>query len=221
MPADNTNAIRNLRERAKRGGHGPGRRPGLPEPKKPAAGTAGEQAGNPEGQDRVKPDAAVVPPAEPATPVDEEQARPPAPQDPPAVDEPPVEEKPSPQNTGGEAPENASPELTPPVKPSPPNTTKPARDQRKRTTKRPSAPLVLPEHRVNWNPEARQIRAELLGWCAARAKVDKRAADVARVVQKTYGDVPEDDLRAIVVEVAQRTGQPVKDIARVAGYDVD
>lgn len=209
MPADNSAAVNALLQRSKRGGNRPpGRRPGLPDPKKtppveqPNADTAADQA-----EDK------------PVVPVDEHpqelQPEPPAAE---VVDEPPAKETPSPEGATATAPENPTPTPEQAVVPSP--TEKPAPDQRKRKPKRPSAPPV-PEHRVNWNPEARQIRAELLGWCAARAKTAKRAADVARVVRKTSGDVPEDDLRAIVAEVAQRTGQPVEDVAVVAGFAVD
>jgi hypothetical protein len=206
MPVDNSAAVDALFQRGKRGGNRPpSRRPGLPGPKTPPAEqpSAEKTAGSAE-------DKRVVP-------VDEQPVNPPAPPAVEVVDEPPAEEPP---DTAAKVPEKTSPEPEPPVVPAVPIVGKPVPDQRKRKPKRPSAPPE-PEHRVNWNPEARQIRAELLGWCAARAKAAKRAADVSRIVRKTYGDVPEDDLRAIVAEVAQRTGQPVEDVATVAGFAVD
>lgn len=196
MPADNTSALDKLRQRGQRGGNRSGRRPGLPSPKTPPATTTGEQASN----DQAKPETA----APPVVPVDEQPVNPPEPSAGEVVDE------------LDKQPQDATPEPEPPVVPVAPIHSKPGPDQRKRKMKQPSAPPA-PMHRVNWNPEARQIRAELLGWCAARQKTAKRAADVARIVRKTSGDVPQDDLRAIVAEVAQRTGLPVEDVAAIAG----
>lgn len=86
------------------------------------------------------------------------------------------------------------------------------------TSNTSSAADVAPK--VSWTVHAKNARAALLGVTKALDKVDARAQDVGEVLRTAGSSLPQQDLVAIVHEVAARTGHPVSEIVRVANLDL-
>lgn len=73
----------------------------------------------------------------------------------------------------------------------------------------------------SWTIHAKNARAALLGVAKALDKVDARAKDVHEVLRSAGpAALPEQDLVAIVHEVASRSGHPVYELVRVANLDL-
>jgi hypothetical protein len=78
-----------------------------------------------------------------------------------------------------------------------------------------------PQHRVEWNVHSRTVRSGLMAWAATRDRVQQRAEDVRELIRSAGAAVSEDDLVAIVLQVAENTGYPETEVAEAAGFEIE
>jgi hypothetical protein len=78
-----------------------------------------------------------------------------------------------------------------------------------------------PQHRVEWNVHSRTVRSGLMAWAATRDRVQQRAEDVRELIRSAGAAVTEDDLVAIVLQVAENTGYPETEVAEAAGFEIE
>lgn len=132
-------------------------------------------------------------------------------------------EQPRQDATGGHAGSSTAPDdPTPPPAPRKRTDTKPRGNRDRSEQNRPVLPEPDPQHRVQWSVFARQVRAGLMAWVAARAKVAARESDVRDLLAAADGtQVSEADLAQLVADVADRTGTPPTELAAALGYRSD